>query len=66
MLGEEEKGEKANAFLEAKKEKKRKDTPLKKKKKKTDQKKKMKSREIKTKIPQAHQSSKKSRRAARK
>ena len=33
MLGEEEKGEKANAFLEAKKEKKRKDTPLKKKKK---------------------------------
>ena len=60
MLGEEEKGKKANAFLEAKKKK------IPRLKKKTDQKKKMKSREIKTKISQAHQSSKKSRRAARK
>ena len=62
MLGEEEKGKKANAFLEAKKKKKK----IPRLKKKTDQKKKMKSREIKTKISQAHQSSKKSRRAARK
>lgn len=55
MLGEEERGKKANAFLKAKKKKKKGTPPL----KKNDLKKKMKSWEIKTKIPKPNRAQRK-------